>query len=116
LRPEGLRNIIIDTSLGYNQFYNVKGSALIDDWDWLFPTEPSPFYGAFVGDPYCWTVEHICIDTDGDNVGGVCQWICSDANNDELVNISDIVYSINYKYKSDPVPHLWNQLIRIMTL
>ncbi len=44
-------------------------SGLIDDWDWLFPTEPSPFYGAFVGDPYCWTVEHICVDTDGDLFG-----------------------------------------------
>jgi len=44
------------------------------------------------------------LDTDGDEIGDVCDWICGDTDGDELINILDIVYLINYKYKSGPAP------------
>ncbi len=43
-------------------------------------------------------------DTDGDGIGDACDWICGDVDGDELVNILDIVYLINYKYKGGPAP------------
>ncbi len=43
-------------------------------------------------------------DDDSDGVGDACIFICGDANYDELVNILDVVFLINYKYKSGPAP------------
>jgi hypothetical protein len=43
-------------------------------------------------------------DSDGDDIGDACDWVCGDANDDEDVNILDIVYLINYKYKGGPAP------------
>ncbi len=44
------------------------------------------------------------LDTDGNNIGDVCDWICGDVDGIEAINILDIVYIINYKYKSGPEP------------
>ncbi len=41
------------------------------------------------------------------SLGGLVQihrWICGDFNADELINILDIVYLIDYKYKGGPAP------------
>ncbi len=43
-------------------------------------------------------------DSNGNDVGDLCDYICGDGNSDGLVNILDIVYVINYKYKSGPAP------------
>ena len=43
-------------------------------------------------------------DTNGNDVGDPCDYICGDLDDDKLVNILDIVYLINYKYKSGPAP------------
>jgi len=47
-------------------------------------------------------------DDDGDGIGDACLFVCGDVNDDELVNILDIVYLINYKYKSGPAPLYMN--------
>ncbi len=44
------------------------------------------------------------MDSDSDGIGDACIFICGDANYDELVNILDVVFLINYKYKSGPAP------------
>ena len=36
-----------------------------------------------------------------------CHAICGDVDNDGLINILDIVYLINYKYKDGPAPHIY---------
>ncbi len=43
-------------------------------------------------------------DTDDDGTGDVCEYVCGDPNHDELINILDIVFLINYKYKEGPAP------------
>jgi len=43
-------------------------------------------------------------DTDGDNVGDVCDWRYGDPNRDESININDVVYIITYVFKSGPSP------------
>ncbi len=43
-------------------------------------------------------------DSNGNDVGDLCDYICGDGDGDLLVNILDIVYLINYKYKSGPAP------------
>ncbi|MCP4703165.1 MAG: hypothetical protein GY865_01025 [candidate division Zixibacteria bacterium] len=44
------------------------------------------------------------IDVNSDGVGDVCVFICGDTNNDESIDILDIVYLINYRYKSGSAP------------
>ncbi len=43
-------------------------------------------------------------DSNGNDVGDPCDYICGDADGDRLVNILDIVCLLNYKYKSGPAP------------
>ncbi len=43
-------------------------------------------------------------DSNGNDVGDPCDYVCGDGDGDGLVNILDIVYVINYKYKSGPAP------------
>ncbi len=43
-------------------------------------------------------------DGDRDNIGDICEFICGDINNDSNVDILDIVYLINYKYKAGSEP------------
>ena len=43
-------------------------------------------------------------DSNGNDVGDPCDYICGDGDGDGVVNILDIVYVINYKYKSGPIP------------
>ncbi len=52
--------------------------------------------------PYVYNPGQIDIDEDG--TGDACEFICGDANGDELVNILDIVHIINYKYKEGLEP------------
>ena len=40
--------------------------------------------------------------------GEAAPWTCGDANGDSNVNILDVVYIINYKYKSGPAPYPLN--------
>ncbi len=47
-------------------------------------------------------------DYDSDGIGDVCVFVCGDANNDGNMNILDIVYIINYKYKGGPEPVYFN--------
>jgi hypothetical protein len=44
------------------------------------------------------------VDSDGDGIGDICDFICGDVNLDEIVNLLDIVYLIQYKYKEGPAP------------
>ena len=41
-------------------------------------------------------------DSNGNDIGDVCDYICGDTDNDRVINILDIVYMINYVYKSGP--------------
>jgi len=43
-------------------------------------------------------------DQDADQIGDVCEFICADANGDLTVNILDIIFLIDYKYKSGLAP------------
>ena len=43
-------------------------------------------------------------DSNFNGIGDACDFICGDANDDDLVNILDIVYIINFKYKEGPAP------------
>ncbi|MCP4634235.1 MAG: hypothetical protein GY855_15020 [candidate division Zixibacteria bacterium] len=45
------------------------------------------------------------IDSDGNNIGDVCEFSCGDVEQDDLINILDIVFLINYKYKNGPAPN-----------
>ncbi|MGB2696298.1 MAG: dockerin type I repeat-containing protein [Candidatus Zixiibacteriota bacterium] len=42
-------------------------------------------------------------DSEGDGVGDSCDFV-GDANGDQEVTISDVVYIINYLFKSGPAP------------
>ncbi len=44
------------------------------------------------------------IDSNDNGIGDMCDFVCGDANDDDLVNILDIVYIINFKYKEGPDP------------
>ncbi len=43
-------------------------------------------------------------DYDGDNIGNQCDYLCGDFDGDELINILDVVYMIDYVYKNGIVP------------
>ncbi len=43
-------------------------------------------------------------DTNGNDVGDLCDYTCGDTDGDHLINILDIVFLINYKYKSGSAP------------
>ncbi len=43
-------------------------------------------------------------DSNGNDVGDLCDYVCGDLDDDKLINILDIVYLINFKYKSGPAP------------
>jgi hypothetical protein len=43
-------------------------------------------------------------DTNENGIGDVCEFVCGDADNSGVVNILDVVYILNYKYKSGPEP------------
>ena len=45
-------------------------------------------------------------DNDGDGIGNICDYVCGDFDGDLSVNILDVVYLIDYKYKGgfEPVP------------
>ncbi len=47
-------------------------------------------------------------DSDGDNIGDACDFICGDVNDDGLVNILDIIFLIDYKFKNGPAPQELN--------
>ncbi len=47
-------------------------------------------------------------DSDSDGIGDACLFVCGDVDGDDLVNILDIVFIINYKYKSGPAPFYFN--------
>ena len=44
------------------------------------------------------------VDSDGDNIGDACEYVCGDANGDAAVNLADAVYVINYVFKGGPPP------------
>ncbi len=43
-------------------------------------------------------------DSDANGVGDICDFICADVNSDEAVDILDIIYLIDYKFKNGPAP------------
>ncbi len=43
-------------------------------------------------------------DSNGNDVGDLCDYICGDIDGNPAINILDIVYVINYKYKGGPAP------------
>ena len=43
-------------------------------------------------------------DGNDNDIGDVCDYVCSDTDGDRLINILDIVYLINFLYKSGPAP------------
>ncbi|MCP4631845.1 MAG: SMP-30/gluconolactonase/LRE family protein [candidate division Zixibacteria bacterium] len=44
-------------------------------------------------------------DTNGNDVGDVCDYVCGDIDGNPGINILDIVFLINYTYKSGPDPN-----------
>ena len=46
-------------------------------------------------------------DADGDGIGDICEYKCGDATNNGIVNISDIVFIINYIFKNGSAPEFW---------
>ncbi|MCP4703526.1 MAG: hypothetical protein GY865_02865 [candidate division Zixibacteria bacterium] len=44
-------------------------------------------------------------DNDGDGIGNICDFICSDFDGDEIINILDVVYLVNAIYKDDIQPY-----------
>jgi hypothetical protein len=47
-------------------------------------------------------------DGDGDSVGDLCDFVCGDADANGNVNVSDIVYLIDYVFADgpEPIPHM----------
>jgi len=43
-------------------------------------------------------------DSDGNDIGDVCDYICGDIDNNRIINILDIIYLIEYKFKGGPAP------------
>ena len=43
-------------------------------------------------------------DQDGDNIGDACDYICGDVDDNSEINILDIIYLIDYKFKGGPAP------------
>ncbi len=43
-------------------------------------------------------------DANGNDIGDVCDWICGDIDNNGTINILDVVYLVNYKFKSGSEP------------
>jgi len=43
-------------------------------------------------------------DSNGNDIGDACDWICGDIDDDEAINILDIVNLINYLYKNGTAP------------
>ncbi len=43
-------------------------------------------------------------DSDGDNIGDVCDWQYGDPNRDDRINITDVVYLITYIFRTGPSP------------
>jgi hypothetical protein len=43
-------------------------------------------------------------DANDDGVGDACQWMCGDADGNDIVNISDAVYLITYIFGGGPAP------------
>ncbi len=43
-------------------------------------------------------------DQDGDNIGDACDYICGDVDDNGEINVLDIIYLINYKFKGGPAP------------
>lgn len=44
------------------------------------------------------------LDVNENEVGDVCDWVCGDVDGTDGINILDIVFILNYKYKSGPAP------------
>ncbi len=44
------------------------------------------------------------IDSNGNDVGDACDYICGDVNNDAIPNVGDAVYLINFVFKGGPAP------------
>jgi len=43
-------------------------------------------------------------DSDGDDIGDACDYTCGDLDDDDAINILDVVFLINYVYKSGTAP------------
>ncbi len=43
-------------------------------------------------------------DANGNDIGDACDWICGDLDGDGLVNVLDIVFIIDFKFKGGPAP------------
>jgi len=43
-------------------------------------------------------------DSDSDGTGDACEFICGDINGDDLINLLDITYLINFLYNDGPFP------------
>ncbi|UCD94533.1 MAG: thrombospondin type 3 repeat-containing protein [Candidatus Zixiibacteriota bacterium] len=43
-------------------------------------------------------------DENENDIGDACEFICGDANSDEMINILDVTFIINYLYKDGPAP------------
>lgn len=43
-------------------------------------------------------------DTDGDDIGDACDYICGDADDNGSVDILDIIFLIDFKFKGGPAP------------
>ncbi|MCK5125442.1 MAG: hypothetical protein KAR42_04240 [candidate division Zixibacteria bacterium] len=46
------------------------------------------------------------LDSDGDGIGDVCDYVCGDANYDISANVADVVYIINNIFRGGPNPYL----------
>ncbi len=90
-----------------NSFPPAGGYWIEDDIDisWIAANQSEVYIRYIIGPTdlgwqYCgWNIDDLEV------YGSICKtWICGDVNDDAAINILDIIYLINFKYKSGPNP------------
>lgn len=46
------------------------------------------------------------VDSDGDGIGDMCDYVCGDANHDNNANVADVVYIVNNIFMGGPDPYM----------
>ena len=91
--PMGLADTLADVSI--NQYLTIS------EGDYLDPDEDG-IITLYDNCPYVHNPGQE--DENHNDIGDACEFTCGDPNNDKSINILDIVYLINFVYKSGPPP------------